>query len=114
MTTEHALASFESGFSAPDFNLTQEGNKAYEIAYQAMREKNERENPKPIPYENLKDFIHRPVFIVYGSIRCWTICDFVSDDFADFCESSSFGLILYKETYCSDWFPYEFEPKETY
>lgn len=44
MTTEHALRIFESGFSHPDFALTQEGNKAYEIACQAMREKIEREN----------------------------------------------------------------------
>ena len=111
MTTEHALRSFESGFSHPDFALTQEGNEAYEIACQAMREKIERENSKPIPYENLKNFIHRPVFIVDGNVRCWTICDRVSKDFAHFSESVKCGVHLMKEGCGVSWFAYEFEPK---
>ena len=111
MTIEHALASFESGFPHPDFALTKEGNEAYEIACQAMREKIERENPKPIPYENLKNFIHRPVFIVDGNVRCWTICDRVSKDFAHFSEDVKCGVHLMKEGCGVSWFAYEFEPK---
>lgn len=64
MTTEHALASFESGFSHPDFALTTEGAEAYEIACQAMREKIERENPNPITWEEMKQMNEEPVYIV--------------------------------------------------
>lgn len=73
-----------------------------------------RELPDPIPYENLKHFVKRPVFIVDGNVRCWTICNRVGKEFACFSESVNCGVYLMKEGCGVTWFPYEFEPKETY
>lgn len=112
MTLNRAIECLKTGSKMPDYYVSNdEVDEACEIACQAMREKIERENPKPIPYENLKNFIHRPVFIVDGNVRCWTICNRVSKDFAHFSESVKCGVHLMKEDCGVSWFAYEFEPK---
>lgn len=66
---------------------------------------------EPIPYKNLNNFIHRPVFIVDGNVRCWTILVSVNDDFAHFVESENCGVRLMSEGCGVTWFVYEHEPK---
>lgn len=112
MTLNRALELFKMGCKMINScSYFCEIEAACEVACQALQEKIERENSKPIPYENLKNFIHRPVFIVDGNVRCWTICDRVSKDFAHFSESVKCGVYLMKEGCGVSWFAYEFEPK---
>lgn len=86
-------------------------DEAKALAMVAIGEKIERENPKPIAYKNLKKFFRRPIFIVDGNVRCWTILVSVNDDFAHFLESEDCGVRLMSEGYCITWFAYEHEPK---
>ena len=86
-------------------------DEAKALAMVALAEKIERDNPKPIAYKNLKNFVHRPVFIVDGNVRCWTILVSVNDDFAHFVESEDCGVRLMREGCCITWFAYEHEPK---
>lgn len=73
MTTERALASFESGFSHPDFALTTEGTEAYEIACQAMREKIERENQEPLTFDELMNMKGEPVWLYNYGVSHWAL-----------------------------------------
>lgn len=81
------------------------------LAMVALIEKIERENPKPIPYKNLEEFVYRPVFIVYGGIKMWTVLNSVSETSAHFSQSSDFGVYLAKNRCGITWFAYEHEPK---
>lgn len=67
---------------------------------------------EPIPYENLNSFVNRPVFIVYGGIKMWTILNSINETSAHFSQSSDFGVYLEKDKCGIKWFAYEREPKE--
>lgn len=84
---------------------------AKSLAMVALLEKIEMENPKPIVYKNLKNFVRHPVFIVDGNVRCWTILVSVNDDFAHFMESGDCGVRLMSEGCGITWFAYAHEPK---
>lgn len=107
MTLERALEILSNSETRVNIN---EPNEAIHIACNALAEKIERENPKPIPYKNLKNFVHRPIFIVDGNVRCWTILVSVNDDFAHFVESEDCGVRLMSEGCGITWFAYEHEP----
>lgn len=111
MTLERSVELLSYGTRMPDFcDSFNEIDEACEIACQAIKEKIERDNPKSLKFENLRRFINRPVFIVDGSVRCWTILISITNDFARFkCNDS--GVYLTKEGCGVTWFPYEYEVK---
>lgn len=112
MTTERAVNLLKYGCRMPDFcDAFSDIDESCEIACHAIQENIERENPKSIPYKNLKNFVHRPIFIVDGNVRCWTILVSVNDDFAHFVESEDCGVRLISEGCGITWFAYEHEPK---
>lgn len=112
MTTEHALASFESGFSHPDFALTTEGTEAYEIACQAMREKIERENPKPLTLDELRNMNGQPVWVENISIpkrSRWAVIEFTDvDNVIGFTDDKYKLVSRYGET----WVAYKYKPND--
>lgn len=112
MTLSFVLKLLSYGRQMPDFcSSFDEIDESCKIACQAIRENMERANPNPIPYNDLKHFIHRPVFIVDGNVRCWTILVSINCGFAHFVESENCGVRLMMEGCGITWFPYEFEPK---
>lgn len=121
MTTEHALRSFESGFSHPDFALTTEGAEAYEIACQAMREKIERENPKPLTLDELRNMNGKPVWIEkkYSDLESYfgIVCLSFNQEYVMSFIAVTQGYAMLKvhfSEYGATWLAYKYKPKETY
>lgn len=113
MTIEHAVKLLKYGSRMPDFCASFNCiDEACEIACQSLLEKIESEKPKPIPYKKLDEFVYRPVFIVYGGIKMWTILNSINETSAHFSQSSDFGVYLKKNKCGITWFAYEREPKE--
>lgn len=81
----------------------------WETILQALEEKAERDNPKPLTLEQLNERICKPVYIVdhYNAIDSWFIVgnnDWYTDGYED-----SDAVQLYGKT----WFAYDYEPKES-
>lgn len=79
----------------------------YDLALSALREKQERENPKPLTLDELRDRNGKPIYIV-------------SKEFGDSWEIASYdkrrffgrGLCYWLDDYGKTWLAYDHEPKE--
>lgn len=88
--------------------ITEYKIKSYDLAIQALQEKADRENPKPLTLEQLEEHICKPVYIVdhYNVIDSWFIVG-NNDWYADGYEDSEA-----KQLYGITWWAYDHEPKE--
>ncbi len=98
--------------------------EAMEIAKEALREKAERENPKPLTLDELREMVGEPVYIVQlidgklnfdSELSRWDILTAIDDDDSDeddptawFTEDENEILEDYDET----WIVYRYKPKE--
>lgn len=76
----------------------------------ALREKAERENPKPLTLEELRQMEGEPVFLVIENldVQRWAILDFSGDERTSFQN----GLRFLNEVYGMTWICYRHKPKE--
>jgi hypothetical protein len=76
----------------------------------ALHEKADREDPKPLTLEELRQCEGCPVFLVIENINVkrWAIIDFSGDERTRFQN----GLRLSNEVYGMTWFAYRHKPKE--
>ena len=82
----------------------------FEIAATALREKAEREDPKPLTIEELRQMDGVPVYLVFLSLNetGWEI--FVEHDDDGF--ETDAGSWYYAKTYGKKWFAYRHKPRE--
>ena len=64
----------------------------------------------PLTLEELRGRIGKPVFIIDGNVRTWTILESMNSDFAHFVESSKCSVRLPIEGINEVWIPYAREP----
>lgn len=83
---------------------------AYKMALDALREKAEREDPKPLTIEELRQYEGQPVFLVIENIgvKTWAILDVSGDERTRFQN----GVRLLNEVYGMTWQVYRHKPKE--
>lgn len=119
MNTKQAIEIIETSLVA-EKHLTAQGLNceplimAHEAALQALREKEERENPKPLPLEELIAVNEEPVWIwfidapgrwVIRNSLCW-----VDSSYPE--RMSLFNMKWYKHSaYGVDWIAYRNKPK---
>lgn len=119
MTTERAVKLLSYGSRMPDFcDSFDEIDDVCEIACQALREKIERDNPKPLTWEEMKQMNEEPVYIVdlLGEGRTgWHILSW------DYRKSGQYLVLssrhcngFLSEEYGETWVCYKYKPKETY
>ena len=77
---------------------------------EAIQEKLDRENPRPLTLEELRQHEGEPVFLVIENIavKTWVIVDFVGGERTTF----RGGLRLKNEVYGMAWIAYRHKPKE--
>lgn len=95
----------------------------FDLAIQALQEKAERENPKPLTLEQLKERAGKPVWVKLTNNRTYYI-DKITENFETWCfvecKSQCFKirtpqsnlLERYEEGYGTTWIAYDHEPKE--
>lgn len=107
ITTEQAAAWFAERVKSTPMPGARE---MFEIAAAALREKAERENPKPLTLEELRKQEGCPVFLVIENIdiQRWAIVDFSGDERTSFQN----GVRLSNEVYGITWSAYRHKPKE--
>jgi hypothetical protein len=106
MTTEQAAAWFEER----SHNTPMPGARAmYEIAAAALREKADREHPKPLTIEELKEMIGEPVWLDGFE---WRVIYGVSTISGSLCLATGFDCWIPLDGYGETWFAYRHKPKE--
>lgn len=83
---------------------------AFELAVTALREKEEREDPKPLTIDELKQMIGEPVYLVYAFAEpCeWVVFDHHNDDGFGTPDNSWW----FAKGYGTAWIAYRHKPKE--
>jgi hypothetical protein len=97
--------------------------KSCKIAIQDLQEKAERENPKPLTLEELKERENKPVYVKLLNNRTY-YKDTIEESFTTWCfincKANAFkirtpqGNLLerYENHYGKTWIAYDYEPKE--
>ncbi len=92
--------------------------RAIELAIEVLQEKAERENPKPLTLEQLRERIGKPVYVVHFSSSCslkkpseWLILKSCNPTI-DYPFVIFEGCGLNAMYYCKGWIAYDHEPKE--
>lgn len=115
MNTEQAIEFFEGckhHCGNPEF---------IDMAISALREKQERENPKPLTLEELKDRHGKPIYAVDGEGHaCWVVVNAFDEECADN-EFGAWQFFYYDMQDCTKdelhpmgWLAYDHEPKESH
>ncbi|MBO5953304.1 MAG: hypothetical protein J6Q53_04190 [Oscillospiraceae bacterium] len=101
---DHIKSYDEYGYGVDD-----ELKDAMQMAIEALREKAEREDPKPLTIEELRDMIGEPIYIVHShNGNEWQIFTGYND-----CSFWSMGESFYLNCrYGKGWIAYRHKPKE--
>lgn len=105
--SDNKCANGECDFASPMCQYDREA--AFEIALSALREKAERENPKPLTLEELKERVEKPVYIMWRPDENWRFAEsgwVVVELDGEFIDGYSF------KNYGQTWLAYDHEPKE--
>lgn len=104
MTTDDAIKRLEiiatnlCGQSAQNQNLWQD-YKAVDMAISALRSQQEREHPKPLSMDELRQMNGEPVYIVFGDVSWWDIVRFCTDAWVDLYIEDCMFLSTYGKTW---------------
>ena len=84
--------------------------EAFHMALEALREKAEREDNKPLTLEELRQMDGKPVYIVSASRTGsgWVIFDIHNDDGFGMCDETWY----FAKSYGKAWIAYRHKPKE--
>ncbi|MFV0515808.1 MAG: hypothetical protein ACK5MV_00210 [Aminipila sp.] len=80
---------------------------AYMLLAKALQEKAERENPKPLTFEQLKERVEKPIYIVTGGNSYWIVIDSVQEEYM-----LSGNTFYWRDDFNDTWFAYNHKPKE--
>lgn len=117
--SDNKCANGECDFASPMCQYDREA--AFEITLSALREKAERENPKPLTLEELKDRHGKPIYAVDGEGHaCWVVVNAFDEECADN-EFGAWQFFYYDMQDCTKdelhpmgWLAYDHEPKEAH
>lgn len=112
MNTEQAIQEIAHAIGQ-DCLLEYPSDDALKIALAALRAQQERENPKPLTVEELKERHNRPVWIQEiekPSESCWRLCYWDRGKYLVLLGISSAGHLI--DEYGKTWTAYAHEPKE--
>ena len=85
-----------------------------EIILYALKEKLERENPKPLTIEELKQYKGKAIYTIENGSKikkCEILCD-INDEYIRLCSEDEGLYDCSIGTYTRTWLAYAYEPKE--
>lgn len=109
--SDNKCANGECDFASPMCQYDREA--AFEIALSALREKAERENPKPLTLEQLKERVGKPVWIQKEHYGEYKVFKKHHDSLNKYGKRYWFAdkEILFECHYGETWLAYDHEPK---
>lgn len=82
--------------------------QANELAIQALQEKVDRENPKPLTWDELTERVGKPVYIVIGINNHWVVIEEAESDHF----KTDTNIFYWRYHLGIDYIAYDHEPKE--
>ncbi|WP_206460406.1 hypothetical protein [Anaerovorax sp. IOR16] len=113
-----SLSWFGTAATEEQRNVLENDINSLDLAIEALQEKSERENPKALTLEQLREREGKPVYVVYFSSSCsikkpseWLVLKLCNPT-VDYPFVVFEGERLNAMYYCRGWIAYDHEPKE--